>query len=148
MVSVPSGAKYSFHTNGIEVEGETSDGVDFQFPWEVQPNKMHSQDVFVPPLWVDKYPVTNRQYFTYLNTSGWHPADTERWLAHWGSDWAQNGLAAELDDLPVVYVSLADARAFCKHVGKRLPHRYSASRRSRASCSTSGITAAALQRMT
>eukprot|EP01047_Picozoa_sp_COSAG01_P011818 COSAG01_NODE_521_length_15963_cov_76.378530_10_plen_487_part_00 len=123
MVSVPSGINYSFQTNGVEIEGDATFGVDFQFPWETAPTQTHSHDLFVPPLWVDKYPVTNQQYFRYLNSTGWRPADTERWLTHWGSDWAQRGLPPELMDLPVVHVSLSDARAFCKHVGKRLPHR-------------------------
>ena len=108
---------------GIEVEGDTSFGVDVQFPWEAQPNKTHSHGIVVKTLWVDKYPVTNQLYFRYINSSGWRPADTERWLMHWGSDWVQRGLPAGLEDLPVVYVSLNDARAFCKYAGKRLPHR-------------------------
>ena len=70
-----------------------------------------------------RYPVTNQEYFKFITTTGWRPADDERWLVHWGKDWAQHGPATELAEMPVVYVSLSDARAFCKNMGKRLPHR-------------------------
>ena len=59
--------------------------------------------------------------------TGWRPADTERWVQHWVEGWeqawAQSGPPPELAQLPVVHVSLSDARVFCQRVGKRLPHR-------------------------
>ena len=122
MVSIPSG-RYFHQSTGIEDEGTSERGVDVQMPWDAHPQKTHSHYLFVPPLWVDQYPVTNQAYFEFLSSSGWRPADRERWLLHWGIDWARQGLPSQLTERPVVYVSLSDARAFCNTHGKRLPHR-------------------------
>ena len=34
---------------------------------------------------IDKYPVTNSQYYDFLTNSGYRPADTARYLRHWQS---------------------------------------------------------------
>ena len=59
------------------------------------------------------------RYSQFLNESGFKPKDEERWLHHRG---ASRVLPLSLAQAPVTYVSLDDARAFCKHYGKRLPH--------------------------
>lgn len=76
------------------------------------------------PLWVDVHPVTNELYAQFLHDSGWRPADEERWLLHWGGAGINRSVAMppSLARQPVTYVSLSDARAFCAHYGKRLPH--------------------------
>ena len=49
------------------------------------------------------------------------PADDYRWLKNWGG--AKTPPAA-LVDTPVTYVSLSEARAYCKWKGARLPHEH------------------------
>jgi hypothetical protein len=53
------------------------------------------------------------------------PRDPTRWLVNW--DWKGNSsgkpaLPPALAQVPVTYVSMEEARAYCTHVGKRLPH--------------------------
>jgi formylglycine-generating enzyme required for sulfatase activity len=52
-----------------------------------------------------------------LAASGYRPVVTERFLAHWGAGRPPAGL----EDHPVVYVDLDDARAYARWAGKRLP---------------------------
>lgn len=66
---------------------------------------------------MDKYPVTNRQFQKFLQSTGYQPSDTARFLNHW-----RNGrIPAGEEDFPVVNVSLEDARSYAKWAGKRLP---------------------------
>lgn len=66
---------------------------------------------------IDRYPVTNAQYFEFLVASGYIPADTTRYLRNWESGTFRQGQ----DKYPVVYVSYEDMQAYAKWAGKRLP---------------------------
>jgi formylglycine-generating enzyme required for sulfatase activity len=66
---------------------------------------------------IDKYPVTNAQYFEFISKSGYRPADTSNYLKHWYSGTFRPGQ----ENYPVVYVSIEDINAFTKWAGKRLP---------------------------
>ncbi len=93
------------------------------------------------PQWVEvngfrlmKYEVTNRQFRAFVDTTG-HVTDAERsgagfvWTGRWrlvdGADWrhprGRHSKIAGMDEHPVVQVSALDARAYCAHVGLRLP---------------------------
>ena len=68
---------------------------------------------------LDKYPVTNAEYAAFITASGYSPAEQRNFLNHWDS----NGtvVPAKLARSPVVWVSNADASAYCGFHGKRLP---------------------------
>jgi formylglycine-generating enzyme required for sulfatase activity len=66
---------------------------------------------------IDKYPVTNGQYYEFLLKSGYRPVDTARYLRHWQSGIYRQGQ----DRYPVVYVGYEDIMAYVKWAGKRLP---------------------------
>jgi iron(II)-dependent oxidoreductase len=66
---------------------------------------------------VDRYPVTNAQYYDFLTNSGYRPSDTTRFLKHWQSGIFKQGQ----DKYPVVYLSIEDMNAYAKWAGKRLP---------------------------
>jgi gamma-glutamyl hercynylcysteine S-oxide synthase len=66
---------------------------------------------------IDKYPVTNSQFFDFISNTGYRPADTTRFLRHWASGTFRQGQ----DKYPVVYVSYEDIAAYTKWAGKRLP---------------------------
>ena len=66
---------------------------------------------------IDEIPVTNAQYKVFLDASGYNPRISENFLKHWINGQIPEGK----EDHPVVYVSLADARAYADWSGKRLP---------------------------
>jgi iron(II)-dependent oxidoreductase len=85
--------------------------VNLHRPWSMQ------RQVELKPYAIDLTPVTNRQFAQFLQATGYTPEHPENFLAHW-----QDGRIPEgLDDHPVVYVSLEDARAYAVWAGKRLP---------------------------
>lgn len=66
---------------------------------------------------IDKYPVTNAQYYDFLVNTGYRPADTSNYLKHWQYGMYKQGQ----DKYPVVYVSYEDIMAYARWAGKRLP---------------------------
>lgn len=74
-------------------------------------------EVSVDSFLIDKYPVTNAQYFEFLVNSGYHPNDTARYLKQWEAGTYKQGQ----DKYPVVYLSYEDMKAYAKWAGKRLP---------------------------
>ncbi len=63
----------------------------------------------LPAFYIDKYPVTNRQYEAFCRATGY------RWPKYY-TDARFNA-----PDLPVVGISAADALKYCRWVGKDLP---------------------------
>ena len=74
-------------------------------------------NVKVDSFLVDRYPVTNEQYYEFISNSGYRPSDTTRYLRNWSSGIYRPGQ----ERYPVVYVSLEDMQAYAKWAGKRLP---------------------------
>jgi iron(II)-dependent oxidoreductase len=73
--------------------------------------------VRVDSFLIDRYPVTNAQYYDFITSTGYRPADTTRFLRHW-----QNGTFRQGQDrYPVVYLSYEDMQAYARWAGKRLP---------------------------
>jgi formylglycine-generating enzyme required for sulfatase activity len=68
-------------------------------------------------FYIDKYPVTNREFGNFIKSSGYMPADTHNYLRHWKEGIIPDGL----ENHPVVNISLQDAEAYAKWSGKRLP---------------------------
>jgi len=80
---------------------------------ETDGSRVHDIDSFL----IDKFPVTNEQYFRFINETAYLPADTVNYLRHWDDGIYKQGK----EDYPVVYISLEDARAYAGWAGKRLP---------------------------
>ncbi len=66
---------------------------------------------------MDETTVTNAQFKRFLDVSKYRPAHPENFLKHWMGNQIPQGL----EDHPVVWVSLDDARAYAKWARKRLP---------------------------
>jgi len=66
---------------------------------------------------MDKHPITNSDFKTFLDQSGYLPEDGENFLKHWVDGKIEKGH----ENFPVVYVSYEDAKAYSKWVKKRLP---------------------------
>jgi formylglycine-generating enzyme required for sulfatase activity len=114
------GGPYLFAVSGIEIEGGDLAGVDVQFPWEDAPRRHHRQKIDVAPFFIDRHPVTNREFQAFLEGSGYRPEDDHNFLKHW----RDGTYPAGWDEKPVTWVSLEDARAYAAWAGKRLPHEW------------------------
>ena len=73
--------------------------------------------VQLAPYAMDLTPVTNAQYAEFLRQTGYKPAHAENFLKHWDNGRVPPGL----EEHPVVYADLDDARAYARWAGKRLP---------------------------
>ncbi|MCK4294542.1 MAG: SUMF1/EgtB/PvdO family nonheme iron enzyme [Planctomycetes bacterium] len=72
------------------------------------------------PFAIDLKPVTNAQFADFLEATGHKPAEAANFLKHWVTGRVPKGL----EDHPVVYIDLDDARAYANWAGKRLPTEY------------------------
>ncbi|RHY30345.1 hypothetical protein DYB32_004389 [Aphanomyces invadans] len=140
LVSIPGTEAWNFTVHGVQIEpvpawtpnGDVLYGVGVQFPWESRPSPHHSQELWVDPFLMMKYPVTNAQYHTFLQQSNYTPPDLSQFLATWHHRYVGRSLLyepvstwvypPETADHPVVHVSVEDARAFAVFYGLRLPH--------------------------
>ncbi|MFO1515291.1 MAG: SUMF1/EgtB/PvdO family nonheme iron enzyme [Verrucomicrobiota bacterium] len=66
---------------------------------------------------IDETPVTNGQFLQFLKASRYRPRHPENFLRHW----TQGVLPSGLEEHPVVFVDITDARAYARWAGKRLP---------------------------
>jgi gamma-glutamyl hercynylcysteine S-oxide synthase len=120
MMKIPAADAYRFEVHGVEIEGGDDIGVDVQYPGEDSPRRHHVLTMRVPPYFIDKYPVTNRQFAEFLQATKYRPADDHNFLR----DWKDGRYPAGWENRPVTWVSLEDARAYAKWAGKRLPHEW------------------------
>ena len=89
-----------------------------QYPFIAFPDFSDTTKVVMLKFYIDKYPVSNKEYLAFINTSLYKPADTSCYLRKWKD---KKGPVASDENKPVVYVSPEDAAAYCMHQGKRLP---------------------------
>ncbi|TPG11375.1 formylglycine-generating enzyme family protein [Rhodanobacter glycinis] len=119
MLAIPAGT-FDFAVGGVEIEGQTWEGNDVQYPWEDSARRSHRHRMQMPGFFIDRTPVTNAQYRAFLDASGWRPRDPHNFLRHW-----QNGAPPPgWDNKPVTWVSIEDARAYALWAGKRLPREW------------------------
>jgi formylglycine-generating enzyme required for sulfatase activity len=86
------------------------------WPW-LKEKITFTRQVSLTDFALEEAPVTNRQFAEFLQASGYRPPLGENFLKHWQAQSIPPGL----EDHPVVYVSLEDARAYASWAGKRLP---------------------------
>lgn len=70
----------------------------------------------VPNLSVDSLPVSNKEFHAFLQATGYKPTEPTHFLEHWKGPKPPK----EMENDPVVYVDLTDARAYAAWAGKRL----------------------------
>jgi serine/threonine-protein kinase len=77
------------------------------------------RSVYLDDFYVDRTPVTNAQFRSFLEVTGYRPEGGPRtwFLPHWHGGKIPRGL----DRHPVVNVSWRDAQAYAAWAGKRLP---------------------------
>jgi iron(II)-dependent oxidoreductase len=119
MLEVPAG-EFDFTVQGIEIEGGDEIGVDVSYPWEDSARRFHQHLVKINRFYIDRFPVTNAQFKTFLAATHYHPKDDLNFLKDWKDGTFPDGWANK----PVTWVSLEDARAYAQWAGKRLPHEW------------------------
>ena len=119
MVSIPAG-KFNFNVTGIEIEGYTWKGVDFQYPWENSPRRSHLLHMSMRRFYIDRYPVTNDDYLKFMKATNYQPGDDHNFLRDWINGRPREGWSNK----PVTWVSIEDARAYAEWAGKRLPREW------------------------
>jgi len=103
MVPIPSG-KFTFHQ---------THGDDF-IPYPIFQDTNTTE---VTSFCMDQFPVTNLDFFHFIQLSHYQPADKHNYLKHW-----LNGKPMAKDEnKPVTFVSYEDATAFANYYGKALP---------------------------
>jgi formylglycine-generating enzyme required for sulfatase activity len=119
MVKIPA-AEFDFAVQGMEIEGETFEGLDVQYPWENGARRSHRRRMRIDSFYIDRYPVTNAEFRTFLGVTGYDPPDRHNFLRHWQERTPRAGW----ENKPVTWVSIEDARAYAQWAGKRLPHEW------------------------
>ncbi len=119
MLLIPA-AQFDFVVHGVEIEGYTSAGTGFQYPWESVPRRHHRHTLNIDAFYIDCTPVTNAGFKKFIDDSQYHPSDDHHFL----NDWMNGAPQAGWEKKPVTWVSLEDARAYCVWAGKRLPHEW------------------------
>jgi formylglycine-generating enzyme required for sulfatase activity len=114
------GGPYLFAVSGVEIEGGDLAGVDVQLPWEDAPRRHHRHKIHVAPFFIDRHPVTNKEFQIFVESAGYRPEDDHNFLKHWRGGTYAEGWA----DKPVTWVSIEDARAYARWAGKRLPREW------------------------
>ncbi len=92
-------------------KGSHGDGF-IPYPQDLQ-GKIIAMDGFL----MDKYPVTNAEFKSFMEASNYQPTDAVNFLKHWENGTIRKGQ----ENFPVVYVSYEDARAYAQWAKKRLP---------------------------
>ena len=113
MVLVPAG-KYAMH-----VEYRVREGLSLDSMVVDDRGRRYSmtEAEYVSAFFIDRTEVTNEQFKTFLEASGYKPERPENFLRHWQGGTYPKGKGRH----PVVWVSLEDAKAYAEWAGKRLP---------------------------
>ena len=115
MVAIPA-AEFDFAVHGIEIEGQTSEGLDVQYPWESERAPRHRARVRIGAFYIDRFPVTNAQFKAFLDATGYRPRDDHNFLRHWHERRAAGGW----ENKPVTWVVDRRCARLCE-VGGQAP---------------------------
>ncbi|SEO89527.1 formylglycine-generating enzyme family protein [Actinacidiphila rubida] len=112
---------------------DVTNGQQYGRSWFEDESPQHPVDV--GGFWLDRHPVTNAAYARFTEATGYRTAAEERgagavyadsyWQMLPGASWRHPGgphdSVTERTDHPVVHVDHADATAYARWAGKRLP---------------------------
>lgn len=107
MVSVPSGF-FLMGTDDVQLESFAEES-GITKPWILDATP--ARRVFLPSFYIDRYEVTNGDYFRFVEAKGFARLP----------DWPSGRPRPDQERLPVTYVDWEEANAYCQWLGKRLP---------------------------
>jgi formylglycine-generating enzyme required for sulfatase activity len=121
MVLIPYVNNFMFESKGVMIEGnELPTAIGVQHPWENHPARSQKHIMNIPSFYIDKYPVTNKEFKKFMDATHYHPKDDHNFL----KDWKNGIFLLGWENKPVTWVSLEDASAYSDWAGKRLPHEW------------------------
>jgi iron(II)-dependent oxidoreductase len=106
MSEIPAG-RYAFAMAATDVPNPVIPYPDFGKP----------RDMNMARYYMDTYPVTNLEFRNFIAATHYLPKDTVNFLRHWVKGKPPLGL----ENHPVVWVSIEDARSYARWAKKRLP---------------------------
>ena len=75
---------YSFQVSSNVIEGDNlPTAIDVQYSWEEHPQRDHETTLAIPELEFDRYTVSNAEYKSFLDATGWTPKFDQNWLNDW-----------------------------------------------------------------
>jgi len=81
------------------------------------PSNKDSTEIQMSAYWMDTYPVTNFNFYSFIQESNYKPSDSVNYLKHW-----EQGRPRPNDEKkPVIYISYEDALAYAHWYHKDLP---------------------------
>ncbi len=81
------------------------------------PSNLDSNEIQMSSYWMDTYPVTNAEFYSFIQKSNYQPTDSVNYLKHW-----EKGRPRPNDEKkPVIYISYEDAAAYANWHHKVLP---------------------------
>jgi formylglycine-generating enzyme required for sulfatase activity len=106
MSEIPAG-RYTFVMAATDVPNPVIPYPDYSTP----------RPLMMDQFYIDTYPVTNQEFRKFIAATHYAPKDAANFLRHWVKGRPPEGL----ENHPVVWVSIEDARAYARWAGKRLP---------------------------
>lgn len=121
MVAVPEIRAFPFSVQTMISETH----LEPVYPVSAGTSKRPSQPMAMGAFLIDKYPVTNEEFHAFVAETGYRPEDPGA-INFVKEIWSGNGTSvpAGMERKPVVFVSFADANAYCAHQNKRLPNEW------------------------
>ncbi len=81
------------------------------------PSNLDSSEIQMPSYWMDTYPVTNAEFYSFIQKSKYQPSDSVNYLKHW----EKGKPKLNEEKKPVIYISYEDALAYANWYHKALP---------------------------
>ena len=85
-------------------------------------HELFRHDITLPAYFISKHPVTNLEYKSFIEATGWNVPYRDDCFSHkynWNTE--SRSYPQGMENHPVVLVSWYDAQAFCAWIGGRLP---------------------------